>query len=253
MNYASQSLNPIILSLFALIGLASGPISDKTGGNEMQKSTWGYVLPLQPLVLVDRRSESIPADWLYPAWNTQIINPDHFPIEGFMDTVLIQLTGRSECGFTMPVAGPVTSHFGYRHYHYHKGLDLDLRTGDPVYAAFDGMVRVAHYSSSFGNVVVIRHWNGLETLYAHLSKLLVQPGDEVESGQVIGKGGSTGHSTGSHLHWELHYKGLAFDPQKMVNVESGQLYNDNLLLSPADFKYFIPQSIFNLYSYQPAR
>lgn len=248
MSYSSNHVNIILISFFAILGLASGNNPEEQENKRVENR---ISVPAIPSILVDRRSSKIPAAWLYDSWNTQLINPYHIPIEDFMDTILIQLSTNSECGFTMPVEGKITSRFGYRHYRYHKGLDLDLVTGDPVHAAFDGIIRIARYSSSFGYVVVIRHWNGLETLYAHMSRLLVKPGDEVESGQIIGKGGSTGRSTGSHLHWEVRYKGLPFNPQKLINLETGKSDRKYLLLSPLDFKYFIPQSIRTLYSYNP--
>ena len=103
--------------------------------------------------------------------------------------------------------------FGPRRGRRHQGVDLPLKTGDPIYATFTGRVRMAKYMSGFGNLIVIRHENGLETFYAHLSKMNVKPGDWVNAGDVIGLGGSTGRSTGPHLHFETRHNGFAFDPQ----------------------------------------
>ena len=98
-----------------------------------------------------------------------------------------------------------------------------LYTGDPVVAAFPGMVRISKYNKSFGNVVVIRHSNGLETLYAHLSKRKVQPGDLIEAGDTLGLGGNTGHSFGSHLHFEVRFLDQPIDPSLLFDVENGSL------------------------------
>ena len=117
----------------------------------------------------------------------------------------------------------VYSKFGYRHRRRHQGVDLPLQTGTPVYAAFDGKVRLAKYYKGYGNLVVLRHENGLETFYAHLSKILVTDDDWVSAGSIIGLGGSTGRSSGPHLHFETRYHGYAFDPEWLIDFESGVL------------------------------
>jgi murein DD-endopeptidase MepM/ murein hydrolase activator NlpD len=97
-------------------------------------------------------------------------------------------------------------------------VDLNLNVGDTVVAAWSGNVRYAKFNEGgFGNLVIIRHYNGLETYYAHLSKLLVQPNDEIKAGDVLGLGGNTGHSFGPHLHFELWFKGNAVNPIDYIN------------------------------------
>jgi murein DD-endopeptidase MepM/ murein hydrolase activator NlpD len=135
---------------------------------------------------------------------------------------------------------PVTSGFGYRWRRWHYGTDLDLNTGDPVYSGFDGIVRIKSYDRyGYGYYVVIRHKNGLETLYGHLSKQLVEIGQEVKAGDLIGKGGNTGRSTGSHLHYELRYKGLAFDAQKVYDFENNSITGPNYLITPSLFSHTV--------------
>ena len=129
--------------------------------------------------------------------------------------------------------------FGVRRGRRHQGVDIPLKTGDPVYATFTGKVRVSKYWGAFGNLVVIRHDNGLETFYAHLSKRNVEVGDWVNAGDVIGLGGSTGRSTGPHLHFETRYNGFAFDPQWLIDFEKGILRHRLFVLKK---KYF------NIYS-----
>ena len=102
--------------------------------------------------------------------------------------------------------------FGVRRGRRHQGVDLPLKTGDPVYATFTGKVRISKYWGAFGNLVVIRHENGIETFYAHLSQRLVENDDWVNAGDVIGYGGSTGRSSGPHLHFEIRLNGSCVDP-----------------------------------------
>lgn len=127
-----------------------------------------------------------------------------------------------------PIRGVVTSNFGWRDGRIHKGIDIDLNKGDVVSTVFDGKVRVARFQGGFGNVVIVMHPNGLETVYAHLSRLKVKEGDIVLSGQTIGLGGNTGHSSGSHLHFEVHYKGHAINPGAIISFTEHQLYHHTI-------------------------
>jgi murein DD-endopeptidase MepM/ murein hydrolase activator NlpD len=129
--------------------------------------------------------------------------------------------------------------FGMRRGRRHQGVDIPLKTGDPVYATFTGKVRMSKYFGAYGNVIVIRHENGIETFYAHLSKRHVEAGDWVNAGDVIGLGGSTGRSTGPHLHYETRYNGFAFDPQWLIDFKTGELRHRLFVLKK---KYF------NIYS-----
>lgn len=134
---------------------------------------------------------------------------------------LIDSTSHYSC----PYIGKVNPRgkFGPRRGRRHQGVDLPLTTGSPIHAAFNGKVRVSTTMKGYGNVVVVRHENGLETFYGHLSKRCVEAGEWVNAGDVIGLGGSTGRSTGPHLHFETRYNGYAFDPQWLINFETGVL------------------------------
>ena len=129
--------------------------------------------------------------------------------------------------------------FGPRRGRRHQGIDMPLKTGDPIYATFTGRVRISKYMGGFGNLIVIRHENGIETFYGHLSKRNVEAGDWVNAGDVIGLGGSTGRSTGPHLHYETRYNGFAFDPQWLIDFKTGELRHRLFVLKK---KYF------NIYS-----
>jgi len=183
----------------------------------------------------------LPFHQVYLSWDTTTIHPYHFDLTKMTDTVTLVLANHKDCGFVIPVAGYVTSPFGQRNRNrYHYGIDLKLDRGDDVAAAFDGVVRISEWSSSYGNCIVIRHYNGLETLYGHLSKRMVTPGQQVLAGQEIGLGGSTGHSSGPHLHFEVRYKGEPIDPNKIIDFEDTAhhtLKTDTLALSASDFTY----------------
>lgn len=155
-------------------------------------------------------------------WNDMQPDPYHVGLDALPDEIALWVVD-SLCGYRCPNQTEVYSKFGYRHRRRHQGVDLPLKTGTPVYAAFDGKVRMSKYYRGYGNLVVLRHENGLETFYGHLSKLMVQEGDWVNAGSIIGLGGSTGRSTGPHLHFETRYKGYAFDPQWLIDFPSGTL------------------------------
>ena len=143
--------------------------------------------------------------------------------------------------FRCPYQGDVhpRGKFGPRRGRRYQGVDLPLKTGEPVYATFTGKVRLSKYLGGFGNLVVIRHENGIETFYGHLSERKVSVGDWVNAGDVIGLGGSTGRSTGPHLHYETRYNGFAFDPQWLIDFKTGELRHRLFVLKK---KYF------NIYS-----
>ena len=132
-------------------------------------------------------------------------------------------------GFYMPVPGKVTSNYGYRprFRRMHRGIDLNLNTGDTVRAAFNGRVRIVSYEAKgYGKYVVIRHDNGLETVYAHFSKHLVERNQYVKAGEAIGLGGNTGRSFGSHLHFETRYMGVAINPAAIIDFSNSTVHSD---------------------------
>jgi len=179
-----------------------------------------------------------PANYIYHSWNTQQIR---YRLDGEdlrLDSQMIVLQNRDQGKlYYHPFKGEVTSRFGYRRYRFHYGIDIDLVTGDQVVSAFDGMVRVVRYDKGYGNVIVIRNDNGLETVYAHLLKALVDTNQIVKAGDVIAFGGNTGRSTGSHLHFELRYLGAAINPESLIDFETYKLLSDTVYLTPEHFKY----------------
>jgi len=164
----------------------------------------------------------IPGYDMYCHWNTDAIF-DRGNTARFVHDTLHLVLSQDDCDHSLPCAGKLNSGFGPRKGRMHYGVDLELNTGDPVHSAFAGMVRISKYNKSFGNVVVVRHQNGLETLYAHLSKRMVEPGDLVEAGDLLGLGGNTGRSYGSHLHFEVRFLDQPIDPALVFDVENGKL------------------------------
>lgn len=177
-------------------------------------------------------------------WTHDYPDPYRVSLEELPDEIALWIVDTlSE--YKCPHQNDVYSKFGYRHRRRHQGVDLPLKTGTPVYAAFDGKVRISKRYKGYGNLVVLRHDNGLETFYGHLSKIYVKDDQWVNAGTIIGLGGSTGRSTGPHLHFETRYKGYAFDPEWLIDFHSGTLRHRLFVLKKkylnANSKY-VPES-----------
>lgn len=142
----------------------------------------------------------------------------------------------NDSDFHYPVKGRVYSVYGPRGRRNHNGVDIPLKMGEPVYSIFEGKVRYSRYNKGgFGNLVIVRHPNGLESWYAHLTRCNVAVNDVVKAGEVIGFGGSTGRSRGPHLHFELRYTDQTFDPQRLLDFENGRLKYNNFVLEKSFF------------------
>lgn len=164
----------------------------------------------------DRENEDEDDDIYSSNWDNQTVNP--YANVNVPDHKLIQL-GK----YVHPFKGIVSSEFGYRPQfgRVHKGIDLKLNVGDTIRAAFSGKIRVARYNpGGYGYFVIIRHDNGLETVYGHMNNFVVRPGQIVKAGQMIGRGGNTGRSTGPHLHFETRYMGVAINPRKIIDFDN---------------------------------
>lgn len=150
-------------------------------------------------------------------------------VDPYKGAVIPDIKDIDVSGYYHPVPGHVTSNFGYRarYGRQHKGIDLKLQTGDTVRAAFDGKIRLTRYERrGYGYYVVIRHDNGMETVYGHLSRFLVKPDQRVKAGDPIALGGSTGRSTGPHLHFETRYMGMAINPNAIIDFENKVTHKD---------------------------
>lgn len=179
---------------------------------------------------VARESLMFPAEDLYGSnWNTKWVDPFRGEAEkpNFPDSCAINCSS-----FVYPIdtIARVTSKYGPRRRRMHRGIDLKVQKGDTIRAAFDGKVRIRNYERrGYGYYLVIRHPNGLETIYGHLSKQLVHVNDIVHAGDPIGLGGNTGRSTGSHLHFETRFLGQAINPAEIVDFENGVPVHDTFV------------------------
>ena len=170
-------------------------------------------------------------------WETTTVNPYQKTVDQLPDAWSIWLVDSLD-QYHCPFQGAVWpgGKYGPRKNRPHQGVDLPLAVGAPIYSTFAGQVRVSRYSEKgYGNYIVIRHENGLETFYAHLSDRKVSVGEWVIAGQVIGLGGSTGRSTGPHLHYEVRYQGFSFDPEWIIDFKEGTLKHRLFVLKK---KYF---------------
>ena len=168
----------------------------------------------------------------YDIWSNTSINPYNVSLVGMKDTIKLDVSG-----YCPPSVKHVTSNWGFRKWKFHYGIDLKVHRGDTVKSAFDGTVRITRRDRGYGYFVVVRHDNGLETLYGHLNKILVKPDQRVKAGEAVGMGGNTGRSTGYHLHLEFRYLGNPINPNDIVDFQTHQVKKPVLVISSNTFAY----------------
>ena len=168
----------------------------------------------------------------YDIWSNTSINPYNVSLVGMKDTVKIDISG-----YFPPSVKHITSDWGFRKWKYHYGIDLKVHRGDTVKCAFDGTVRITRRDRGYGYFVVVRHDNGLETLYGHLNKILVKNNQKVKAGEAVGMGGNTGRSTGYHLHLEFRYLGNPVNPHDIVDFTSHTAKSPVLVITSQTFAY----------------
>jgi len=190
--------------------------------------TWEYMENEPVMMSIEEDSTGI--------FSNQWINDQIFAYkiqrDSIRDTLLVLVDSLHP--FILPIYGKLFRGFSYSH----KGLDIKLNKGDTVRAAFNGVVRYAKYNrGGFGNLIIIRHYNGLESYYGHNSKLLVRVNQVVKAGEPISLGGSTGRSRGPHCHFELRYKDIPMDPLRIVDFDNRKLIS---ACCPVTKKIFYP-------------
>lgn len=186
--------------------------------------------------VVNQNNTAYPAHSIYQSWNAHIAFEANETPEERVDLILVN--HETNCDFAHPLCeksmykyyGKITSPFGWRDGRNHNGVDLELHQWDSVYSMFAGVVRFSKRYAGYGKVVVVRHYNGLETLYAHLSRINVNHGDIVEPGDLIGFGGQTGNARGTHLHMEIRYKNIPVNPEHIIKFDEKQLLAEKVTL-----------------------
>ena len=229
-----KCIKVVVVAAFALVSLnVSGQdlLARQAPIDKKLKSIDSVALIRQ----IHKELEAYPAFNLYPNWDNERAHT-------FGNAVVIPDTFRIDMtGFCMPTTNTkITSKFGPRRRRMHNGIDVKVYIGDTIRAAFGGKVRVVKNQGrrvGYGQYVIIRHDNGLETVYAHLSKQLVAENQYVEAGEVIGLGGNTGRSTGSHLHFETRFLGQAINPALLFDFEKQDIVTDTYLFRKGNNRY----------------
>lgn len=198
----------------------------------------GFEYP-DDLLTEDDENSYVPADIIFvPSevlynnrWDTLYIRTGRNDFSNWHDTIPLLLNNPTESAFHFPHKGKLLSRYGVRGGRFHAGMDIKLELGDTIVSAFDGKVRVARVMSGYGKMVVVRHTNGLETVYGHMSKILVNINDEVKAGSPLGLGGRTGRASTTHLHFETRFLGEHFDPGRIIDFENYSLTTDTLIVN----------------------
>lgn len=218
LSVIKKTLGTLLLSMAAIGGFAQDQIARQAPTDRRIKDLGTIKLnSVEEIIPADLEN---PASDIYTDWNNigvasaAGVVPDGYKVD--------------LRGFSMPTPSRrVTSRFGYRWGKHHDGIDVKVYTGDTIYAAFDGKARIVKYNArGYGYYVVLRHPNGLETLYGHLSKQLVKEDQIVRAGEPIGLGGNTGHSFGSHLHFETRILGKPINPALMFDFTNQDVTGD---------------------------
>ena len=225
----------LIFSLYGSIAVAQQLVSEPAGGmdeNELEASE--IMLPVSNSPIPSEINNPL-LNLYYTSWDTLYVRrySDVPPAAG--DSTKLSLFNDNSTGFVFPIEGTFLSPYGKRGRRVHSGVDIKLEAGDPISAAFDGVVRMARNYSGYGNCVVIRHYNGLETLYGHLSKIKVKVNQQVKAGDIIGLGGHTGRATCNHLHFETRFQGKAFNPKQLIDFDTYSLVSDTFFVTRSTY------------------
>lgn len=243
MNFSNLLKFTLFLFVFFLFSCSSQltTIRQAPLPREIQPFSTEDLMTISPVVLADYIAQ--PVEFLTPALE---ISNDFTLEEKYLvrakteklfnkrEELFIDFGQIAENSFVFPLPGArILSSYGKRHGRMHTGMDLKTFANDTIRAAFDGIVRIAGRSRGYGNVVVIRHYNGLETVYGHNSRFLVKAGDKVSAGAPISLEGRTGRATTEHLHFETRVNGQPFDPALIIDFKAQTLYNRCLVFTPA--------------------
>ena len=224
--------NNIFLFLLFVLAFSFAKAQDRMPAAVVLQRQLDTITPAAPRNMLLKEAYVVPAAHMYPEWkNTGV----HYTM-ALPDSFLIDLRG-----YAMPTSNTkVTDIFGYRprRRRIHNGLDVKVQRGDTIYAAFDGKVRITAYQRrGYGHYILVRHNNGMETLYAHLTKKLVSVNQNVKAGDPVGIGGNTGRSSGAHLHFETLLLGKALDPALFFDFKNQKATCETYLYRRPGSKY----------------
>ncbi|MCD8290561.1 MAG: peptidoglycan DD-metalloendopeptidase family protein [Prevotella sp.] len=228
--YLRRPIRTFIITAFLACGAVSASAQDLLARQAPIDKKMKAVDTLALRDIINKEESASPSAMLYKEWSNKYAHQE----TEMPDSFLINLRN-----FCMPTTSRViTSNFGKRWGRAHKGLDIKVYIGDTIRAAFSGKVRIVRYEArGYGNYVVIRHYNGLETIYGHMSKQLVQEDQEVKAGDPIGLGGNTGRSTGSHLHFETRLCGVALNPAIMFDFKNQDVTGDSYMYRKSTYEH----------------
>jgi LysM repeat protein len=237
-----MTLRLTILSAFILLGFTVFAQTNTQNSVATITENPEINMILDSIEQPDSLIELFPANDLYKnLWNCTNIKYPKTEFSRKNDTIEFTLVEPDDHPYCQPYKGKVISKFGMRHGRMHTGTDVKLHLGDSVFCAFDGKVRLAQKFSGYGNLVLVRHKNGIETIYAHLKTIKVKENEPIKAGDLIGLGGRTGRATTEHLHFETRIFGDPFDSNKYIDFEnfalrSNKIYYKNKTISIDPFK-----------------
>ena len=208
--------------------------SDNTPYKKQQSQLRPVQAPVHTAPPVIDDNPAVGSLWYGNYFSSHRVKERVLPLDSLPDEVNLRLV-KQDSDFCFPVKNIITSPYGWRWERAHRGVDIRLNVGTPVHCIFAGVVRVACPMGAYGNLVVVRHYNGLETAYAHLSKINVKPRQVLQAGDVVGLGGSTGRSTGPHLHFEVRFMYESIDPEWLLDFSNYTLRTKRLHLDKSYF------------------
>lgn len=214
----------VVLALVGIGLMTPNAVAQNKPGDKAEKNT----------AAAAERPQAPSALWYGNNMSDAKVRLKDMPLDSLPDEINLRLLRKGE-QFAFPAKGVKSSPYGWRWERPHRGVDIALKTGEPIHCVFDGVVRIAKPMGGYGNLVVVRHYNGLETVYGHLSKINVKPRQEIKAGDVLGLGGSTGHSTGPHLHFEVRFQYETFDPEWILDFATCSLRTQRLHLDKSYF------------------
>lgn len=239
-NKVVTYISPLLVLFFTACSPRMLPVSRSIPEFSVSPLETSQFLSTSPLVLSDYISQ--PVEFFTPALEISeeftgeekyLVRAKTEKLFDRREELLLDLGKISASSFSFPLSGArIISPYGTRRGRNHTGIDLKTHAGDTIRAAFDGIVRIAGRSKGYGNVVVIRHYNGLETVYGHNSRFLIKAGDKITAGTPISLEGRTGRATTDHLHFETRINGQPFDPNLIIDFTTQKLHNRCIVFTP---------------------